>query len=91
MMLNITFHDEDDITVRVITLGSEPMIIIEPILGEDGEDVTFSMDVTGLDVNQLHTVLSGMVAYLEVGTVDGSTVEGFEVGSSMSLALGEEE
>ena len=90
-MLNITFHDEDDITVRVITLGSEPMIIIEPILSEDGEDVTFSMDVTGLDVNGLHSVLSGMVAYLEVGTVDGSTVEGFEVGSSMSLALGEEE
>lgn len=87
-MLNISFRTEDEIEFRTIALGAAPMILIEPeiveVEGED-EDVVFNMDVAGLDLEGLHTVLLAMVEYLEKGIVDGSTVEGFEEGDKMSL------
>lgn len=83
-MLNISFRTEDEIEFRTIAIGAAPMILIEPEILED-EDVVFNMDVAGLDLEGLHTVLLAMVEYLETGIVDGSTVEGLEEGDKMSL------
>lgn len=56
-----------DVSLRQVALGYQPIVIIEPELDEENDEVSFSIDSTGLNQEELADVLEGILVVLRNG------------------------
>lgn len=81
LKVNLILRDIEngEITLREVALGYQPIVIIEPV--EDGDDVSFSIDSTGLDQEELAEVLDLLVGVLRNGEEENDGAEGTDQAS----------
>ena len=77
--LNLTLRDPDDgrVAMRTVLLGSSPIIVIEPSSDPDeGVDLSFDIDATGLDQKGLMSILGLIADALEKAIEDDEAESG---------------
>lgn len=55
--IEATFRNEGEGLLRSVMLGYEPIVLIEPEI-DDNDNVTFKIDATGIDADDLATILT---------------------------------